>query len=362
VADPDARASEPDIPAAPIAASRPSGPVLALRTAASAALAIGLLWFALPRVTGTRWSQIATVLGRLDTVDVLLLTAVWLAGLWSYTFVLTGSIPGLRHGQALTVNVTSSAASNLAPFGGALGLAVSLGMLRSWGFTAGAFALSAVVTGIWNVLAKLALPLLGLLALLLGRDVATGRLAGAAAVAAVVLAVAIALLAGTLSSERVAVSVGRALQRVGRLALRLARSERRPDWDRAVPRLRHRVIDLVRAGWVRLTLGLAGFLGSQALLLYLILRMLGSSLSPGQVFAGYAFGRLLSTLVITPGGLGIAETGAAGLLTALGGDPAVSASGVLLFSGFAFFAEFPAGAVGYLVWVTRRGWRRPPVS
>jgi len=292
---------------------------------------------------------------------VLALTAVWALGLWFYSFMLTGSIPGLGRGQAITVNVTGSAVSNLLPFGGALGFAVSLAMLRSWGFPASTFALSAVVTGIWNVLAKLALPLFGLLGLLAVGDVAGGRLLGATRVAAVLLGVALAVLIGALSSERVALALGRAGDALTGLLLRLVRRPRDPDRPRrpdAVARWRREVTGLLRAGWTRMTFGLVGFLGTQAVLLYLILFMLGSRLTPAQVFAGYAFGRLLTTLVITPGGVGITETGVAGLLTAFGGDPAVCVSAVLLFSGFAVFAEFPAGAVGYLVWLTRRSWRR----
>ena len=333
---------------------------LALRAVLSVGLAVALLWLVLPRVTGTRWSQITQVLTRLDTRDVLVLVAIWVAGLWCYTYLLTGSIPGLTHPQALTVNVAGSAASNLLPFGGAVGFALSMGMLRSWGFSATTFTLSALVTGIWNVLAKLILPILAVLGLLAGSDVATGRLAGAAAIAAVALAIAVGLLAGTLSSERIAVGVGRAAQAAGRAGLRLVRSRRSLNWDQTVPQWRHQVIGLVRSGWVQLTFGLIGFLGSQALLLYVILRMLGADVTPAQAFAGYAFSRLLTTLVITPGGVGITETGAAGLLTALGGDPAVCASGVLLFSGIIFFAEFPLGAAGYLIWLTRRSWRRAP--
>jgi uncharacterized membrane protein YbhN (UPF0104 family) len=331
-----------------------------LRAAASVTLAVVMLWLVLPRVTGTRWSQIGAVLDRLSVADLLVLTAVWMLGLWCYTFVLTASIPGLTHGQAITVNTTGSAVSNLIPFGGAVGLAVSLGIARSWGFRTSTFALSAVVTGVWNVLGKLLLPLLGLLGLLAAGDVTTGRLAGAAAIAAALLVLALGLLAGALSSERIAVGVGRAAQAGGRAVLRAVRSRRRLDWAHAVPRQRHQVIGLVQSGWLQMTLGLIGFLGAQACLLYVILQMLGSTLGPAQVFAGFAFGRLLTVLVITPGGVGIAETGAAGLLTALGGDAAICASAVLLFSGFVVFLEFPAGAAGYLVWLTRRSWRRAP--
>ena len=59
------------------------------------------------------------------------------------------------------------------------------------------------------------------------------------------------------------------------------------------------------------------------------------------MFAGYAFGRLLTSVVATPSGVGIAETGSAGLLVAFGGDPATSTAGVLLFSLFTYLIEIP---------------------
>jgi len=330
-----------------------------LRGGVSVAVAAVLFVVVLPRVTGAHWAVVGTRLGQLGAGEILLLTAVWCAGLACYATVLVASVPGLRHAQAVTVNVTGSAVSNLLPLGGAAGLATTFAMLGSWGFPPATVALSALVTGVWNVFAKLVLPLVALAGLLLAGDVATGRLAVGAAVGVAVLAVALAVLAGTLTSERVARGVGRVLQAVGHAVLRLARSPRRLDWAHAVPARRHLVIDLVRVAWLRMTVGLIGFLGSQALLLYLSLHALGGSLGPAQVFAGYAFGRLLTTLPVTPGGVGVTETGVAGLLVALGSDGDTATSAVLLFSGFAFFAEFPAGAAGYVVWATRRSWRRP---
>ena len=127
--------------------------------------------------------------------------------------------------------------------------------------------------------------------------------------------------------------------------------------------LRRRTVGLVRDRWPQLTFGMVAFLGAQAVLQWLCLRMLGSQLSPVQVFAGFAFGRLLTSLVLTPGGVGFSETGAATLLVnGFGGDPAVTASGVLLFSGYAYFLEIWAGGAGYGLWAARRSWRRPVVA
>ena len=100
-------------------------------------------------------------------------------------------------------------------------------------------------------------------------------------------------------------------------------------------------------------LGMTTYAVLQATLLWLILHMLGSSLDLVYVFAGFSFGRLLTLLVVTPGGVGIAETGSAALLVALGGDAAVVAAGTLLFSAITFALEIPVGGVCGLLW-----WRR----
>ena len=87
-------------------------------------------------------------------------------GLWCYTFTLTGSLPGLRHGQALIVNLCGSSAGNFFPGGGAAGVAVTYAAFRSWGFSRRAISTSIIVTGVWNILARLLLPVTALIALL----------------------------------------------------------------------------------------------------------------------------------------------------------------------------------------------------
>lgn len=63
----------------------------------------------------------------------LLYTVLVLAGLGCYTFVITGSLPGISHLRALLVNVCGSSVSNLLPGGGAVGLAATYAIGRSWG-------------------------------------------------------------------------------------------------------------------------------------------------------------------------------------------------------------------------------------
>jgi uncharacterized membrane protein YbhN (UPF0104 family) len=120
--------------------------------------------------------------------------------------------------------------------------------------------------------------------------------------------------------------------------------------------LRQRMAGLLRRRWHRMLLGMTTYAVLQATLLWLILSMLGSSLGLVYVFAGFSFGRLLTLLVVTPGGVGIAETGSAALLVALGGDAAVVAAGTLLFSAITFALEIPVGGLCGLLWWRRARW------
>ena len=87
-----------------------------------------------------------------------LLAALWLAGLWVYTVVLTAALPGLSAFRAFQLNALGSAVSNLVPFGGAIGVGLTVALTRRrWRFAGPDVAAFVVLTGIVNVLARLAL-------------------------------------------------------------------------------------------------------------------------------------------------------------------------------------------------------------
>jgi uncharacterized membrane protein YbhN (UPF0104 family) len=312
-----------------------------------------LLGFAMPKVTGATWGPVVDLLQLLTARQVALLLGLWLLGLYAHTFLATAALPDLTHRQALQLNLSGSAVSNLLPFGGALGMGLNYAMVRSWGHGPGSFAPFTALTTLWNVLVKLALPVVALGLLVMAGGLPTPGLALAALIAAGTLCSVVLVVITALASERAASLLGRGCQVVGSAALRVVHSSRVLTADQAVLDLRHRMTSLLRRRWHRMLLGMMTYAFLQATLLWLILHMLGSNLDLVYVFAGFSFGRLLTLLVVTPGGVGIAETGSAALLVALGGDAAVVAAGTLLFSAITFALEIPVGGVWGLLW-----WRR----
>jgi putative heme transporter len=317
----------------------------------------GLLW-ALPWATGAAWTGIGVVLGGLSLRMLTGLALLWVAGLVAYSFVLTGALPGLTRRRALTLNLTGSAVSNLAPMGGAVGVTTNLIMLRTWQFRPAALAAYAAVTNIWDVLGKLTLPMVAVLAVVGGGGGANGALPGAAAVTAVLWCACVAGIVLVLRSDRVAAALAKALVRVLPRVLpqRLARRSARIDEDILNSRAHARTV--IATTWPQLTAGTLCYMALQGGLLWACVGAVGARIPAHAAVAAYAVERLLTLAVVAPGGAGLAEAGSAGVLVALGTDPLAAASGVLLYRGFAFLLEIPVGGLWLCGWLLTRAMSR----
>jgi uncharacterized protein (TIRG00374 family) len=246
------------------------------------------------------------------------------------------------------------------PFGGAAGVALTFSICRRWGFGRGAVAASTLVTGVWNLLARFLLPAIGIAALLLAGQVPDARIAVPAAGALAGLVAIVAALVVALAWDRGADAVGRAADRLARLLPARVRPEPHRI-SAALHRLREQTHEILRRQWLRLTAGMVVYMALQAVLFWLCLLATGATVSIPVAIAAFALGRLLTAAVVTPGGFGISETGAAALLVATGAPAGPAVSAVLLFSIFTFILEIPLGA---LFWALRnvfgRGRPVPP--
>jgi uncharacterized membrane protein YbhN (UPF0104 family) len=332
-----------------------------LEIALSLSVTVLIFVFAIPAITNSKYSEIFDELGTLTAGQFLALFLVWALVLLTYTGVLTAALPGLKHSQALTVNLAGSAVSNVVPFGGAVGVGATYAMTLSWGFDVTAVTLSILVTGIWNVFMKLGLPIIALLILIVaGR--ATATLVAPALIALALLIASIVVLSLILRSEQLADRIGAYAQRVGARLFKFVRRAPPTTWRQAVLDFRHQSINLLRKRWKQLTLWMVVYNAGQFVLLLLCVRVLGADtheLGWIEVFAAFSFANVLTTIAITPSGVGFVEAGAVAALIAFGGPEAASAAAVFLFRGFTYLMEIPLGAVGWAVWGTRRSWRRP---
>jgi putative heme transporter len=308
------------------------------------------------------YSEVWKTIGAMTGLE---LGTLGLAALWnlaSYWPLLVAVQPGLRARQAAVANLASTAVANTLPGGGAIGVGVTVGMERTWGFPVSEIALAGIVSGIWNNFAKLGFPIIALVILAVRGEAGAG-LATAAVIGLGVLIGAITLFVLLLRTPALAARIGSAAARsVGVLRRPFGRRSF-VGWDDKAIRFRSDVIGLLKGrSWLITITTMISHL-SLYLVLLIALRHVGVSedeVSWAKVLAAYSFVRLLSAIPVTPGGLGVVEFG---LTAALGsGLPDATknqiAAAVLVYRALTWFAPIPLGAVAWLFWRSNTSWRR----
>jgi uncharacterized membrane protein YbhN (UPF0104 family) len=294
------------------------------------------------------WTEIGARFADLSPGMIAMMSAVWLASLLAYTCVLTNSMPGLTTAQALTLNAAGSAVSNVLPFGGAAGVALTFAMARSWGFTSRSIVVMTLVSGIWNTLFRFMLPAVGIIALLVAGQVPNPTVAKAGWVGAVSILLLVVVVAAALYWDSAAIRLGRALDALARLTrLRLRASD-------VVEKLREDTAGIVRTRWRDLSVGMIGFLGSQWVIMLCCMRATGAYPGAAQSIAVFALSRVLTAVLITPSGAGVMEGGVVLLLSAFGIDTAAATATALLFGFWTYTVEIPFGGLALGGWALLR--------
>ncbi len=118
-----------------------------------------------------------------------------------------------------------------------------------------------------------------------------------------------------------------------------------------VERGRQASVDVVRAGWARLSLGMAGYTVLLFVLLLACLQVTGADVPWPVVLLAFCVERLATLIGLTPGGLGLVEIGlASALVAAPGVAPAAVAAAVLVYRALTFGLEIPVGGLLLLGW------------
>jgi uncharacterized membrane protein YbhN (UPF0104 family) len=324
----------------------------------SVAVVVAIFVGVLPQVADL--SEVARTVGALTGLEVATALAVAGWNLWSYWLVQVSSLPGLRVGQAAVVTQSATSLANTVPAGAAVGVGVVYRMYTSWGFAPSAVTLSLLASGIWNNLAKVAMPVVALGLLALQGD-ASVALVTASLVGAVVLVATIGSFAVALRSDRLARRVASAVEGGVSRIRRLVRRGPVTGWAERASTFRTETIDLLGRRWLALTASTVVSHLSLFAVLMVALRHVGVSVaevSTAEVLGAFAFVRLISALPVTPGGLGVVELGLSAALVVAGGNEESVVAGVLVYRALTYLLPIPLGALTYLWW-RRRGGRRP---
>jgi uncharacterized protein (TIRG00374 family) len=324
----------------------------ALGLGAGIVVVVATFAFVLPKIADYR--DVWGVVKELSWKDIAFLVGATILNLVTFAPPWMAALPGLGFRQAFVVTQASTASTYIAPGGVAVGMALSFAMLRAWGFVSAAVGLAVAVTGVWNQLAMLAFPTLALVLLTFTGDAHTA-LDTVAYLGLAIFIVVIAAFTAALGTPRLA-------RRVGDLGARLVSwgkglIRKNPvGWDgESFVRFRDQTNSLLKRRWHVITLStLAGHF-TVFLVLLTSLRVLdvsGGEVSVVEAFAAWSLARLLGSIPITPGGLGVVELGLTTALVGFGGDQVEIVAAVLVYR---FLTIVPTLGIGLLAGVT---WKR----
>jgi putative heme transporter len=304
-----------------------------LRFALGVALAVAVFVEILPRIASYR--SVAHQLGNVSWPWIVALVAASLFDIATTALPWQAVLPQLSFVSALAFTQASTALTTVLPGGAPLGMALSFGFLRRLRVDRGAAGFAVAVTGIWSQVMILIYPLVGAILVF-----ATGELssstAAIAGVSAACGAVIVGLAVAALRSSGAAQWLGDFAARVGAWVARLFHRNP-PGWSgEALVRLRAERLVLLRRRWPRLTAATLANQLTAFLVFELCLRAVGitfTSLPVSEAFLAWAIGRVITSLPLTPGGIGVVELGMIGTLVGFGASNEHVVAAVLLYRG-----------------------------
>ena len=318
---------------------------------------VGLLIYLLWGIFGAiDWGNVVDAIAGLSGADWLRLILLTAAYFIAESLILMAALPGLRLRRGLMAFLIPSAAGTVVP--GPTDIVTRFAMYSRWGYTLSDTTASVMTSFVYSNGTKIALPILGTIALAtVGRD--TADIENIAVLAAAVLIGAFIVIALMLRSEQLARRVG---YRAGTAAKRLARPfhiEAPEDLAEQVSNgfveLRNTVGVLLQQRWY---LGFGAALLAQLLLFGILLTSLrgvgitAEQLHWAEIFAAFTLVQVITIIPIMPGGLGIAEAAYVTLLV-VGSDRALADSvtaGTLVYRLFSWLLIVPFGGIAYLLW------------
>jgi uncharacterized protein (TIRG00374 family) len=318
--------------------------------AAGAVLIVATFAYFLPTIADYRdvwgvvkelsWRWIAALLG-VSSLNVLTFVPPWLV-----------LLPRLRFWPSLMMTQAATTVSIVVPGGAAVGIASAYGMLRRRGFSPAAVARAVTLVSLWNQLTNLVYPIVALFLLTMAGE-ETAVLATAAFVGVAILGVVIGALVLVLYSRRMAGEIGEAAARA--VTWIRSRLRRKPvAWGGpSFERFRNDVVELLRSRWHLLTLAtFAGSLTVFAVLLVSLraLQVPGAEVSAAEAFAAWSLARLLGTIPITPGGIGVVELSLTATLIGFGGNNTGVVAAVLVYRFLTMVPTLVLGLIAVATW------------
>jgi uncharacterized membrane protein YbhN (UPF0104 family) len=292
------------------------------------------VWQAMIHLTARDWAVIAVC----TVMNVASGGLPWMAG-----------VPGLGYRRSMLLTQTSGLMTTALPMGEAVGFATQVTMLRRWRFPPAVVTAGFVVVTAWNQGANIAIPVFAVAALGTGDTGPAVLTISLIAVAVLVALIVTAVVA--FRSDAQARRIGAFAGRVATRVLAVLRRPPRSEWGEKLATMRAETIGVVSGHWPFLT---AATFANQLTLFGVMLACMHATGVTGVSFfealAGWSFARLVGSVAITPGGLGIQELGLTGALVAFGGSTDAVLATALLFRVLTFVPTVIVGSACALIW------------
>ncbi len=270
-----------------------------------------------------------------------------------FVFPYTAAMPELAYGHGFKTRQTSFMISNVIPAGGAFGLAVQFAMMTSYGYRATPTTATIGITGVWNTLVTLSLPLVAIILLALTGQNGAGETT-AVIFAAILVVVMIGGFALILRDEGFARRIGGWGNAIIGWGARVIKKDIAFDAVDAIVEFRAGIIDVVRDRWLLITVANVGQQLIQFSILYFAVVALqggfGGPITPTECLAAFAIGRLATFIPIPPGGLGTTDAIISGMLATFGMHQDSALAATLVWRAATYFPQVFIGLITFLMW------------
>ena len=310
------------------------------------------------------YQQAFTSLRDLSPWWILALVVAAIANIVVYPTTAEAAIPRLPFRVAFISRQVSYLISNVLPGGGAVAAGSQYSVLATYGVSTPVAVAAVTADAAWTFLITLGAPSIAVALLVIeGRSTAAYLTAALIGLAALIVALIVIVVA--LRSSEGARHIGARFQRPVDAVMRIVRRPA-PDVGAVLANFHEHAAAMVSRRWGRLTVTNIAAQFMPMVILGVALAALGGFPHPitlVELFAAYSIASLLTSVPLTPGGLGTVDAALIGLLVAFGLDSTTALAADLIWRLFWTLLQLAVGLVsfGWYTWDRRRG-DRPMAS
>lgn len=296
--------------------------------------------------------SVIQILKDITTFSLLVLITSAIFNVWVFQYPYLVTTKNLKYWQAFQVRNTSFAISNAVPAGGTFGLSFQYAMLRSFGIEVKQTNATIGIASVWNGLISFFMPVLGLVALVFAGEITSG-LIRSTILGLLVLIISLLMFYISLKSAQGSLWVGNLFSKLIN-PLRVIFKKPKVNLSKSINDFRIEVSDLVKTKWK--SISSTNFLVqiSMFLVFWASTSALGIETPGAIIFAIFCFGRLGTTIPLTPGGIGTTDAIMVAMMQLYGTPADLALAAVLLWRGFSYIPQVVLGLVSFIFWQLSR--------